>query len=78
MTVTGKLIKSSRVRRNLAQAEIASVLNCAPAFISRVETGKSPLPKLHVAKLAKILKIDESDLKWAMSEDYRSNLEPKK
>jgi len=71
-TSTGHLIKRTRLKNKITQAELAKRLNVSSAFVSKVESGRASWPRNRTKQLRKILKIDEKILIGAMvSDDYR-------
>ncbi len=58
----GKKIRSERERQNLLLRQVAAFLEIDTALISKVERGERRLSRLHVIKLANLLKVSEEEL----------------
>jgi transcriptional regulator with XRE-family HTH domain len=59
----GNIIKDNRLARRLSQAELANSIKVTPPYISRLESGNcAPSDRLCI-EIAKVLKIDEKELR---------------
>ena len=58
----GQNLASLRVKRDMSQEEIAKYLSVDRVMISYYETGKRPIPVLHLEKLADLYGVHVSDL----------------
>jgi transcriptional regulator with XRE-family HTH domain len=75
MTSTGNLIRNQREKRNLSQKMIADYLGCTSVFISRIESGATPLPPTHADKLARILQIGKDEIMKAIKADAGTRID---
>lgn len=58
----GSRIRSLRRERKLSQEELAHLANVERAYMSRIERGHHNVGVLHVARIAKALKVPLSSL----------------
>lgn len=58
----GKKIRIEREKQNLLLRQVAAFLEIDTALISKVERGERRLSRLHVVKLAQLLKASEEEL----------------
>jgi transcriptional regulator with XRE-family HTH domain len=58
----GKKIRIEREKQNLLLRQVAAFLEIDTALISKVERGERRLSRLHVVKLAKLLKVPEEEM----------------
>ena len=52
-------LKNFRKRQKISQIELAKQLDIAQPFISRVESGKDPMPESLISKLKEIFSIED-------------------
>jgi DNA-binding XRE family transcriptional regulator len=53
----GQYIKQARIRAQLTQAGLSSLVGMSPQFISNCERGKARPPLKHMKKLIQVLKL---------------------
>lgn len=70
MTELGKKLKHLRLRKNLTQKKIAEKINCTPAYICQLETGKADPSISTLKKIANALDVTIVDF-------FRTNYEEK-
>lgn len=58
----GLNIKAERNRRDLSQAELAELVDLSPTSITAIETGRQIPNAINLYMIAKVLKVDISDL----------------
>jgi len=79
MTTTGKLIKSTREKREYTQMELAyRVGKISHVFISDIESGKKSLPIRRASDFARALRLDRERLINAIKQDFSEKIEARK
>lgn len=53
------VLRERREELGLRQFEFARMLNVKPNYLSMIETGKAPVPRLRLGEIAALLKLDE-------------------
>jgi DNA-binding XRE family transcriptional regulator len=57
-TKAGVLLRGTRHREGLTQAEMAKKISVTQADLSKMESGKRPIGKIIAKRIAKIFKVD--------------------
>lgn len=77
LTATGKLLHDQRQALALSQKEVAEAIGFSNVFLGKIEFGKCDLPVKHVAKIAKILKLEKNDILFSLKHDLSNRLDQK-
>lgn len=58
----GKRLKTARMRNEVTQIELAEQMDISVAYLSRVETGKSPINLKRLIETCNILNVEPSEI----------------
>ncbi len=69
-SATGYLLAKKRLVAELSLKDVGKALGVSLQFISNIERGRAPLPRIHAKKVSRLLGISMPELAKAMATDF--------